>query len=150
MLKKVAIVLLCVGCMCLFVNKAEAGWPVCSGWTVSWGSVVCDSDWKGFGNTLQDGVPPEVGCTIYPVVVETQCMNPAGNIGSGVVFELKDRAFGVYEFVTEEGLSAKAKFESTLKFTDEQLYTFFGGGTIDNICDEFNGSGNESSIESDD
>ena len=133
MLKKVAIVLLCVGCMCLFVNKAEASWPVLSGWTVSWGSVDCNSLWKKFGNALKDGVPPEVGCTIYPVVVETQCMNPSGNIGGGVVFELKDREFGDFEFVTEEDIDSKAKFESNIGFTDEQLYTFFGADTTNNI-----------------
>jgi hypothetical protein len=105
MLKKVAIVLLCVGCMCLFVNKAEAGWPVLSGWTVSWGSVDCESLWKGFGNPLKDDVPPAVGCTIYPVVVETQCMNPAGNIGGGVVFDLDDQAIGGDVVVHPEDLN---------------------------------------------
>jgi hypothetical protein len=147
MFKKVLIILSCVGCMCLFVNKAEAGWPVLSGWNVDWGSVDCISLWKSFGNTLKDGVvTPEVGCTIYPVVVETQCKNPAGNTGGGVVFELMDREFGGYDFVSEEDLSAKGQYDSFVGFSDSEIYTAFGGGTTNDICDEFNGSGNENSL----
>ena len=147
MFKRLLIGLMCVGFISLFVTESNAGWPTYAGGWVGWGSVDCFSLWKSFGNTLKDdGVTPEVGCTIYPVVVETQCMNPAGNIGGGVVFELKDREFGGYDFVTGEDLNAKGKYNSEIGFEYIDLYNAFDGGTTDDICDSFNGSGNENAL----
>jgi hypothetical protein len=90
-------------------------------------------------------VPPIIDCTIYPVTVETMCKNPADNIGGGVVFDLRDKAFSGEGYVLAEDLNAKGQYDSYIGFTNETLFDAFGYGTTDDICDEFNGSGNEQS-----
>jgi hypothetical protein len=135
MFKRLLVGMMCVGFMALLATAANAGWPTYAGGWVGWSSVDCNSLWRGFGNT--DNNPVEIACTILPLKVEAQCMNPAGNIGGGVVFDLYGPIIAASEIIEPVSLDARGKVWSEIMIYDQEIYDGLDLGLSD-VCDEFN------------
>jgi hypothetical protein len=141
MLKKLLIGLMCVGFLTILSTESNAGWPTYAGGFVGWGSVDCYALWKGFGNT--DNNPVLIDCTIFPVSVEAQCMNPAGNIGGGIVFDLTDQSISGDVIVHPEDLNAKGKVETEITIDDKEVFSGLDLAQYDYLCDDFNNGTSE-------
>jgi len=136
MFKKLIISITCVGFMSLLVGEALAAWPTTSGTGWGWtNSINCLSLWKSLGNT--DNNPTLIECVILPVTIEAQCMNPADNIGGGVVFNLWGNEVSDGEVVYPYQLDARGRYESSLIISDIEIFEGMDLGSSE-ICDAFN------------
>jgi hypothetical protein len=139
MLKKLLIGIISVGFMTLLVNTTYAGWPALPNgdWGSVWtGSVDCKMIWQARGGTSDSAA---IECAILPVKLATQCVNPAGNMGYGVVFDINgDQSASSEVNIPEGALSSKGTTGVGVEINDEALFDVLLTGP-GNICDEFNG-----------
>jgi len=149
MFKRLLIGLMCVGFMGSLVTEANAAWG--SAGNVLWGwtnSVDCKALWKNIGNTERD--PLEIECVILPIEIEARCKNPGGNIGGGIRFDVAGALIGSSNIVNPEDFilsDAKGKYLETdpILIHDDQIFSGLGQSYLDDKCDAFNGSDNDTS-----